>query len=523
MPLTDTNNSAELELMLRHMRSNEDFPALSTTISEINNAVSSDLSSTLSLTKIILQDFSLTNKLLKIVNTVSYGQFGGKISTISKAVVILGFDVVRDIATTLILIDFLQNKSQALQLTDQVIFSFFSGLTARQLNINLHMHNHEEAMICGIFHHLGELLTTFYFFDESQKINQLISEGIAPKQASLQVLGISYEDLGSGVAKSWNFPSRLLHGMQALPNNKVIKSANELDQLNLTVNLASELTVIVSSTGVEDKNEAIEKLVKKYKNAIQIDENLLQETLEQSLQEMAIRASILNLGTKQSSLLKRVSEYTNKTQKNKNQTTPMSASDLKESNQSKEIDGHSVESLKSHEKIDADNILQAGIQEVMNTLVSEYKLNDVLQMILETMYRGMGCNRVLMLVRDAKTNVMQARSGYGEDTEKLMLAFKFPLHSTPDVFYLAADTGADIVIEDTNAETIVAKIPPWYKKISSAKSFLLLPVMINKKAVGCFYVDMITTHAFDEKSKNLSLLRTLRNQAVLAIKQSQAS
>ncbi|MDI1310170.1 MAG: HDOD domain-containing protein [Methylotenera sp.] len=521
MAITDTNNTSALESLLRRMRSNEDFPALSTTFSEINNAVSSDLSSTLSLTKIILQDFSLTNKLLKIVNTVSYGQFGGKISTISKAVVILGFDVVRDIATTLILIDFLQNKSQATQLTDQVIFSFFSGLTARQLTYNLHKQNHEEAMICGIFHHLGQLLTTFYFFDESQKINQLISDGIPPKLASIKVLGISYDDLGNGVAKSWNFPSRLLHGMQALPNIKVGNSTNELDQLNVTVNLASELTAIVSSISIEDKNVAIGQLVKKYRNAIQIDEKLLHETLEQSLQEMAIRAKILNIAIKKSLFLKRISEYTNKALKDQNQTAHDEANANKEAKQTKEDFEHSAELSESNEKIDSESILQAGIQEVMNTLVSDYKLNDVLQMILETMYRGMGCNRVLMLVRDAKTNLMQARSGYGEDTEKILLAFKFPLHSTPDVFYLAADTGADIVIEDTDSESIAAKIPLWYKKISSAKSFLLLPVMINKKAVGCFYVDMQTTHAFDEKSKNLSLLRTLRNQAVLAIKQSQ--
>ncbi|MDI1297723.1 HDOD domain-containing protein [Methylotenera sp.] len=517
MAQTNATNTVALESLLRRMRSNEDFPALSTTISEINNAVSSDHSSTQSLTKIILQDFSLTNKLLKIVNTVSYGQFGGKISTISKAVVILGFDVVRDIATTLILIDFLQNKSQATQLTDQVISSFFAGLTARQLTLNLNMRNHEEAMICGIFQHLGQLLTTFYFFDESQKINQLISEGIPPKHASFTVLGISYDELGSGVAKSWNFPTRLLHGMQGLPHDKVGSASNELDQLNITVNLASELTAIVSSIGAEDKNKAIQQLVKKYKNAMRVDEKLLQETLEQSLQEMSIRARILNIATKQSPLLKRVSEYTNNAQKEQNQTLQ---NDVELSKETSVLD--SVDLSESSEKLDSESILQAGIQDVINTLVSDYKLNDVLQMILETMYRGMGCNRVLMLVRDVKTNVMQARSGYGQDADTLLLDFKFPLHFTPDVFHLAVDSGADIVIEDTDADAIASKIPQWYKKISSAKSFLLLPVMVNKKAVGCFYADMQTANAFDETSKNLGLLRTLRNQAVLAIKQNQA-
>ena len=526
-------NAQALESRLRLMQSNEDFPALSTTISEINNVVSSDTSSTHSLTKIILEDFSLTNKLLKVVNTVSYGQFGGKISTISKAVVILGFDVVRDIATTLILMDFLQNKSQAGQLSDQVISAYFVGLISRQLTVNQNARNYEEAMICGIFHHLGQLLTTFYFFDESEKINQHIVEGMSPTEASLNVMGVSYDALGVGVAKSWNLPSRLLHGMQGLPNNKVGGVANELDQLNVTVNLAGELTAIAASTSIKEKQKSIQQLVNKYKGVMSIDAKMLQTTLEEGLQEMAVRANILQLGTKNNPLLKRVSDYTNEVLQDKKQETNSDAKakanlkDTVESSGASEsernaLDTNELEPNESEisEKIDAEATLQAGIQDVINTLVGEYKLNDILQMILETMYRGLDCHRVLMFVRDAKTNTMQARSGYGPDIEKMLPAFKFPLHFTPDVFHLSIDKGADIVIVDTEVEPIASKIPQWYKKISPAKSFLLLPVMVNKKAVGCFYADMQTVNGFDEASRSLSLLRTLRNQAVLAIKQS---
>jgi HD-like signal output (HDOD) protein len=520
MTHADIASSSALESLLRIMRNNADFPALSNTISEINQAVASEHSSTQSLTKVILQDFSLTNKLLKIVNTVSYGQYGGKISTISKAVVILGFDVVRDVATTLVLIDFLQNKSQSAELTDQVISAFFVGLVARQLTFNLNARNHEEAMICGIFHNLGQLLTVFYFFDESQKINQMISEGVTPEEASYAVLGISYSDLGVGVAKTWSFPPRLLHGMQALPHSSVKSASTELDQLNVTVNLAGELTATASSHSTGDKSKVIQQLTNQYKNAIHVDEKMLQNTLEQVLQEMAIRASILNIGTKKSQLFKRVSDYANLNLKDKNQEASVDEHDQTEITSSKDTNLEDTSGLSElDEVIDNETILQAGIQDVINTLVSDYNLNDILQMILETMYRGLGCNRVIMFVRDGKSNTMQARSGYGQEIEKLLPEFKFPLGFTPDVFHLCIDKGADIVIENTEIEPIASKIPQWYKSISNAKSFLLLPVMINKKAVGCFYADMLTINAFDETSKSLSLLRTLRNQAVLAIKQ----
>ena len=508
--------TAVLNSLLRTMNNNDDFPALSATISQINKAVDSETSSLNSLTKVILQDFSLTKKLLNVVNTVSYGQFGGKISTISKAVIILGFDTVRDIATALVLIEFLQNKSQAAQLTDEVISSFFAGLIARQLTIDLNLRNFEEAMICGVFHHLGKLLTTFYFFDDSQKIDQLIATGTAPNEASLIVLGISYNDLGDGVAKSWNFPNRLLHGMQSLPSNKVSSNATELDQLNITVNLASELTALVTSTSIENKTEAIKELVKKYKPAVKLDEKQLHTTLQAGMQEMAVRASILNIKTKQSPLLKRVEEYTGLVL---HDNTAEQVDDEQVAT-SAEATVENANETETPEKIDSEAILQAGIQDVINTLVGEYKLNDVLQMVLEVMYLGMGFNRALLLLHNQKSNTMQARTGFGDDVDNLLPKFNFPLAPAPDVFHLAIEKGVDIVIEDVNDQSISSKIPDWYTQLSDAQSFLLLPVMVDNKAIGCFYGDMNTTNNLDTSSKCLDLLRTLRNQVILAIKQS---
>jgi eukaryotic-like serine/threonine-protein kinase len=509
--------TAVLNTLLRVMNDNDDFPALSATISEINKAVDSEHSSLNSLTKIILQDFSLTKKLLKVVNTVSYGQFGGKISTISKAVVILGFDVVRDIATALVLIEFLQNKSQAVQLKDEVISSFFAGLIARQLTINLNLRNYEEAMICGVFHHLGKLLATFYFFDKSQEINQLIAGGASPNKASFEVLGISYNDLGHGVARSWNFPNRLLHGMQTLPSSKLPSNANELDQLNITVNLASELTTLVASTGSKDKSAGIKKLVKKYNPAMNVDAKQLHTVLQEGMQEMAVRASILNIRPNQSPLLKRIEKFTGLALHNEKDNQPDHEQADASTNQSSD-----EEAIKAAEKIDSEAILQAGIQDVINTLVGEYKLNDVLQMVLEIMYLGMGFNRTVMFLRDHKANAMQAKTGFGQDIDTVLPQFSFPLTSAPDVFHLAMEKGVDIVIEDVNDKSISSKIPSWYTQVSDAKSFLLLPVVIDKKAIGCFYGDMNTTNSLDTASKSLGLLRTLRNQVILAIKQSKS-
>ncbi len=523
MPDEEIHNLTDLESRLQYLQNSADFPALSTTIIQINNVVSSDTSSIQHLTNTILEDFSLTNNLLKVVNTVSYGQFGGRISTISKAVVILGFDVVRNIATTLVLLNFIQNKSQAEQIGDQVLSTYFIGLIARQLTINLQARNYEEAMICGIFHHLGRLLSLFYFYDECQQVNALINSGMSETKASQKVLGVSYDAFGVAVAKSWQLPDRLIHGMQAFTNDKVIEVKNDIDQLRITTNLAVELTTVAANTSVAEKYKTTQDLVNKYKKSIRIDASMLQKALDQGLTEIATHANILNLVSKKTVWLKRVADYTNETLPTKKQEKPIDANSEAEETTDSTLTKSpppekANESTTADEKIDGESILQAGIQDVIDSLVGEYNVNEVMQIILETMYRGLHCHRALLFIRDGKTNMMQARSGYGSDIQAVLPAFKFPLDYAPDVFHLSVDKGIDIVIVDTQANPISSKIPDWYKKISTAKSFLLLPVMINKKAVGCFYADMQTTNGFDEKSKSLSLLKTLRNQAVLAIR-----
>jgi transcriptional regulator with GAF, ATPase, and Fis domain len=188
---------------------------------------------------------------------------------------------------------------------------------------------------------------------------------------------------------------------------------------------------------------------------------------------------------------------------------------------------HGIESILQTDKADAsdaakpdpDAVLSAGIQDVTNTLVEDYDLNDVLLMVLETMYRALGFKHALICVRDNKRGVMQARIGLGDGVDRVVKHFRFNLAFEPDVFHLALKEGADIVIEDVQGGGIASKIPAWYRDLLDAQSFILLPLAINKVTVGLFYADMEMANSLKLSEKQLSLLRTLRNQAVLAIKQ----
>lgn len=520
--MTDTDTAKPLPLRINaleyllHGVSDSEFPALSSTISEINKIVASESESASKLTKTILQDMALTNRLLKLVNTVSYGQFGGKINTISKAVVILGFETVRNVAMTLILLEFLQNKSQAEQLKDEVIGSFFAGLVASKLSIGRNVRDAEEAMICAMFLNLGKLLATFYFYDECQEIAALVEQGTPEAKASLKVLGVSFNDLGVGIAKNWNFPDRLLAGMQSLASERIKKPYNELDNLNITANLANELYRSAATTTLADKEKILSQLSARYAPGMAVSNEQLNQALTHGLEEMAVRAAILNISAAQSPLMQTISAWNGQAEEPVAEPATGGMEGITELDQAASPAAEVEDS-----KPDPESILTAGIQDVTNTLVTDFNLNDILQMVLETMYRGMGFQRVLIFVRDAKSNTMRPRFGFGKAVDTLLPRLDFPLKFAPDVFHVAMEKGVDIVIEDVAADNIASKIPDWYHRSVTAQSFLLLPVMVGGKAIGLFYADMERANSVQISQRQLGLLRTLRNQVVLAIKQKQ--
>ena len=168
-------------------------------------------------------------------------------------------------------------------------------------------------------------------------------------------------------------------------------------------------------------------------------------------------------------------------------------------------------------------VLAAGIQDITNSMVEEFKLGEVLRMILETMYRALGFRRVLFCLRDAKTGALAGRFMLGEGDDALRDAFRVATRlapgASPDLFSAVCLKGADTLIADATTPAMRGRLPAWYLKAVDAPAFLLLPLMVKGAPVGLIYADKAEAGAIALGEKELSLLRTLRNQAVMAFRQ----
>ena len=74
------------------------------------------------------------------------------------------------------------------------------------------------------------------------------------------------------------------------------------------------------------------------------------------------------------------------------------------------------------------------------------------------------------------------------------------------------------MIADANVPNIAERLPAWHRQLR-AGSFLILPMTLKGAPFAMIYADKPVAGTINLDEKELSMLRTLRNQAVMAFKQ----
>ena len=524
---TGGGKASTLDFLLRRMRHKSDFPALSDAISTINRIAASEQESVSSLSNTILKDVALTNKLMRLVNSAYYSQAGGgTISTVSRAVIILGFGAVRAIATSLVLMEHLQNKGQAIQLREEFIRAIMGGVLARDLAKRGQLRDFEEAFICSMFHNLGRMLACYYFPDETAEVARCLAQpGASEAAASAKVLGLSYEELGIGVARSWGFPEIMVASMRRLPDGPLKKPASHGEQLRMLAGLSDRLRSVFEQVPPERRLAEFQRISQRFGGGMPLDAAQLEDTMKRALDEIVSYTAAIRLNLQQSSLGKQISAWAGGARELAGDAT---ASDIPGDLSSTVAlpYGDALRTMPTEVTAagpgaaDAQGILNAGIQDITRSLIEDYALADILRIIVETMYRGIGFQHVLLCIRDARSNSMAARFGFGPEVEDIVRRFRFPLGGQKDIFDVALSRGADILISDIRDPKISGHIPDWLGKIVAAETFILFPLVIKNNPVGLIYADKARAGELAIPENILSMLRALRNQAVLAIKQS---
>ncbi len=508
---TAATGSGTLDFLLRRMRHKADFPALGEAVVRIQRSASSETDSLGTLASEILRDVALTNKLLRLVNSAQFRHAsGGSVSTVTRAVALVGFAGVRNLALSLVLLEHMGNRQHATQLKEEFLRALMAGTLAGALAPLAR--ESEEVFIGALFQNLGRLLTEFYFPEEALQIRALRDSGVAPEDAARRVLGIGWQDLAVGVARVWGLPEHLQKLMRqpdgALPSRAIDRG---IERQRWMGRCANELTDCLLSHGPEDSKAAVAALAERHARTLGLSTDEIVHAAGEARERLVDFARSLGVDVARGSATRRL--------------FPVGATLSGGPEEEPTLVDITAPEVPSPELVTA--ALTAGIADVTQSLASdEFKLNDLLRMVLETMHRALGLQRIVLCLRDPKTDSLVGRLALGAGSPTVARAIVVPLHDAPgspvDLFGAVCRKGVDTVISDTTRGGMASRLPAWYVNGVNAPSFLLLPLTMRHAPFGLIYADAARPGALAPQERELALLRALRNQVVMAFRQTHA-
>ncbi|MDA8140488.1 MAG: HDOD domain-containing protein [Desulfobacteraceae bacterium] len=519
-PPKSDDAATPLARMLMRINRTDEFPSISKYIIEINNKLSTNLewSNTSELSGIILNDYALTSKLLKLVNSSFYGYAAGKITTVTRAVIILGYEFVRLATISLTLFEHFKSKAHATDMKEEIIRSFWSGILARDIAMNTGLGiNPEEAYVSAMLSRFGKLVMVRYLPDEFLKVMNWMKEyGGKESKAVKTVCGITYEELGMAVAQQWNFPPQICNGLKNLSKSDLQNRANPPSGLAALTSFVKELGQQVQSQGLKGYDEAIQNLLDRYQLVLKIEKKQLKELVQGSLDKVVRHAQAMNFSTANSSFINGLQGHVVPVGK-----TPIGIPDQlsiqpSDSYQLSDANGSKTQSQPISENNPADLIMD-GVQEIAQAMMADHNINDIVMMSLEVVFRSLGFHRALMFIRDSFSQMMSVRFGYGQHSQPLIRLVKFKVEAAKDLFNLSVQVGKDLIVADAYDPKISHLIPRWFRSHIDSPAFIFLPIMVQKVTIGAIYADRENSGPpiSDTEHRHLSMLR---NQLALAIR-----
>jgi HD-like signal output (HDOD) protein len=204
-----TEKTRKLEQLLENV---EELPTLPHVVARISRMTVNPRTNAADIGKLISNDPALSSKILKLVNSSYYG-FPRRISSVTKAIVLLGFAKVKNMAISAAVVDVFRNA-------DEVDgFDFFqywkhavaNAIAAEVIGKRLLPSRADDCFVGGLLAETGKVLLACVIGNKySPALARARSAGMSMQEAETELLGTDYARAGAMLAENWNFPEALV-------------------------------------------------------------------------------------------------------------------------------------------------------------------------------------------------------------------------------------------------------------------------------------------------------------------------
>jgi HD-like signal output (HDOD) protein len=353
-----------------------EMPILSAVVRQLSKLTGDDETEVNQLAEVILKDPHMTSQILKIANSVQYNPISASINTVSRAIVLLGFQGIRSLCISLMMVDSLLRKKPRDRLLETMAKAFHAAVLARAMYQKTDNTNLEEVFIAALLYNLGEMTFWAYGGQTADALECADSD----HQAIEKVLGTSFKVLSKEIGKVWHLGPILQDSLSASKKRSLPSQAVELGDAYSQLNSNDEKELMV-----------LEKKIANFTGESLRDTKLL-------IKKASRTAALVAVEFGASKVCHLIPGHKDVTQK---------------------------ESLKKATVLTADSHLQLKILRDLANAVSDPDIDvtTVFQMALEGMHRGIGLERaVLAFFHQDKVKL---KFVLGENTEGWRENFSF--------------------------------------------------------------------------------------------------
>ena len=219
------------------------LPTLPNLLEKFNEMIKDPSVSMDTLGRELSKDQAITSKLLKLVNSAFYG-FPGRISTLTHALVLLGYDALKGLIITSSIFENLSPDAYPLWR-----HSIAVSLASRAIATTLSLQDREEFAVAGLLHDIGKVILHIEAGKEYREvINHAQTTGQPLWMAESEILGFDHATIGLWICKEWTLPAKLA---TPIGYHQTPSEAPEHTRLVAVVSLA-DILVRGMGSGAED-------------------------------------------------------------------------------------------------------------------------------------------------------------------------------------------------------------------------------------------------------------------------------
>ncbi|MCV2421802.1 HDOD domain-containing protein [Paucibacter sp. DJ2R-2] len=516
---------ARLQRLMQKIAAHADFASMKDSVRSMQKVSRSEKAHTRALTGEISNDIAMTGKLLRLVNAAFYSSAGGgNITSMERAVALMGFQTIGMVASSLMLFERLPKTADGNRLRQEFGRAQMAALLAHEMcNSSKHI---EGAYLNALFQNLGSMLAGMHFAEDTAAIEaRLQAEGLLEgepawhdkrEKLARQQWGLGFEEIGVEVAKSWGWPDSVRQAMRSLAPSSLERPAGpeEYQRVLCTAanRLAGDLLRLPGGGNAEERAEARKACVERFAAEMGVPLNLDPEVLPAVVEQVKLvwddLAKALGFDPVPVPVKAKTAEKASEKAPEKAAAKPAPAPTPAARPAAAPAPANPVMA----------EALSAALERVSELVLSGAPAAKLLQLCMKEMQDALQLQRVIVCLRDPASGGLRGRMGMGDRAQELAPVFDIPLKPPSELFGLLCSKGADTLISDASDPVIAQRLPPWYGKQVRAQTFVLLPMVAGDQVLGAFYGDQAVAGRLQIGERELRLLKTLRNQVVMAMR-----